>query len=168
MTDRTLVLIRHAKAVAAAASDEVRPLADRGRRDALAAGRWLTELSVTPDLVVVSPATRARETWECIAEVVTSVDRRVDDRIYDNTVDDLLDVVADVPDEVASLALVGHNPSMHGLAITLDDGDGDRAAQAAIRDGYPTCGIAVFDVRGTWSQLRAGAATLRAFEAPRG
>ena len=41
MTDRRLVLIRHAKAEATGSSDSVRALAARGRRDAPAIGRWL-------------------------------------------------------------------------------------------------------------------------------
>lgn len=118
--------------------------------------------------MVVSPAIRARETWDCIAETVTGDERRVDDRIYENTVADLLDVISDVPEEIATLVLVGHNPSMHGLAVTLDDGNGDRDSQAAIRSDYPTCGISVFDVRRDWAELATGGATLRAFEAPRG
>jgi phosphohistidine phosphatase len=168
MSQRVLVLIRHAKAVADAPTDAERPLAGRGHRDAEAAGHWLAEREIAPDLAVVSPAVRAQETWDEIATTVAARDRWTDKRIYDNSVDDLLAVVADVPDDMATLVLVGHNPSMHALAVTLDDGAGDPDGQAAIRDGYPTCGIAVFDVAVGWPDLASGDATLRAFAAPRG
>ena len=45
--------------------DRKRPLTDRGRRDATAAGRWLR--AHRPDVVVCSTAERARETWAVAA-----------------------------------------------------------------------------------------------------
>ena len=138
MSGRVLVLIRHAKAVADAPSDVQRPLAGRGHRDAAAAGKWLAELGITPDLVVTSQAVRARETWEEIGLASAVQDVQIDERIYENTVADLLAVITDVTDDVQTLALVGHNPSMHGLAITLADGNGDQEAESAIRSDYPT------------------------------
>ncbi|HVU60380.1 MAG TPA: histidine phosphatase family protein [Mycobacteriales bacterium] len=167
MINRTLVLIRHAKAEPTADSDTLRPLAPRGRRDAEAAGRWLADLAVSPGLALVSTAVRAQQTWEGIAGAFPSAPMRSEPRIYDNTVEALLAIISEVPDEVESLVLVGHNPSMHGLAITLDDGDGHEAAQAALHDGYPTCAITVFDVACGWSDLAYGAARIRAFAAPR-
>ncbi|HVT64178.1 MAG TPA: histidine phosphatase family protein [Mycobacteriales bacterium] len=164
----TLVLIRHAKAMPEAPSDIQRRLAGRGKRDAAAAGQWLADLGIAPDLVVISPATRAQETWDAISATVTAKVRRTDDRIYSNTVRELREVIADTADDVQTLVLVGHNPSMHGLAITLSDGAGDPEAEIAIRADYPTCGIAVFDADGEWLDLELGDATIRAFEVPRG
>lgn len=168
MADRVLLVVRHAKAVADAATDAQRPLAGRGHRDAAAAGRWLAELGIAPDLAVVSPATRAQETWSGIAAALGGHDRTTDARLYENTVVDLLAVIGDVDDHVETLAIVGHNPSTHGLAVRLDDGSGSAEASAAIRSDYPTCGIAVFDVTTGWRDLESASATLRAFEAPRG
>lgn len=168
MTARTLVLIRHAKAVQDAPTDVQRPLADRGHRDATAAGRLLSELSVVFDRVVVSPAVRTRETWEDISANSPARAIEFDDRIYENTVDDLLAVIAGTPDDVATLALVGHNPATHGLALSLSDGDGDPDGEIAIRRGYPTCGIAIFDITTAWTELGSGDATLRTFIASRG
>lgn len=167
MTRRVLLLVRHAKAVAAAATDAQRPLADRGRRDARAAGKWLAGIGIMPDLAVVSPAVRARETWAEIGQALEGHELQVDERIYENTVADLLAVIADVPEDVVTLALVGHNPSMHGLAVTLDDGNGDADGCAAIRSDYPTCAVALFDVPSSWPALASGSATLREFAVPR-
>jgi phosphohistidine phosphatase len=166
---RTLLLVRHAKAVPDGATDAERRLAPRGLRDARAAGRWLVERRLIPDYVVVSPARRAAQTWDTLALELGSVPHVVTDRgIYDNTVEALLAVVHEIPDEAATLALVGHNPSMHGLALTLADAAGDPDALADLAQGYPTSGIAVLDVPVGWSDLMAGGATLRAFAAPRG
>lgn len=161
-------MIRHAKAVQDAATDSERPLAERGHLDAAAAGLWLAELGIAPDLAVVSPAVRARETWDAISATAAATETRSDGRIYENTVEELLAVVGEVSEDVATLALVGHNPSMHGLAVTLDDGNGDEQARAEIHGGYPTCAITVFDVARSWSDLAHGDATIRTFAAPRG
>jgi phosphohistidine phosphatase SixA len=48
MAGRTLVLVRHAKAVPDAATDAQRELAGRGGRDAEAAGRWPAEEEIAP------------------------------------------------------------------------------------------------------------------------
>ena len=149
-------------------SDVQRRLASRGRRDATAAGQWRAGLGIAPDLVVISPATRAQETWDAIAPALPAKVRRTDNRIYDNTTRDLRDVISETTDDIQTLVLVGHNPSMHGLAITLSDGEGEPQAEIGIRSDYPTCGIAVFDAEGSWLDLDLGTATIRAFEAPRG
>ena len=46
---RRLVVIRHAKAEAVAASDHARTLTHRGRRDAAEAGLWARAAGVLPD-----------------------------------------------------------------------------------------------------------------------
>jgi phosphohistidine phosphatase len=164
-----LVLIRHAKAAQDGASDEARVLAPRGASDAGAVGRWLAEQGVAPDLVVVSPARRARQTWEAAtASLGGAPSVRIDARIYDNTVEALLSVLNDIDESVTTLGIVGHNPSMHALAVSLDNGHGDAPSRAALAEAYPTSGIVVFDVDGAWSELAPRGASLRDFAVPRG
>jgi len=63
LIDRTLVLLRHSKAVPPESMpDFERPLADRGRADARAAGRYLVAEGIEADLVLCSPSQRTRET----------------------------------------------------------------------------------------------------------
>jgi phosphohistidine phosphatase len=165
MTTRRLVLIRHAKA-AAEGVDRDRPLAERGMAEAPAIGRWLTERHVVPDRVVLSPARRARQTWElAAAELASSTKPVLDERVYGNTVDDLLDVVHETPAEIATLAIVGHNPGIQDLAIALDDGRGDSAERGEMARKYRTSGVAVFVVEDSWAEARTG--TLDSFTAPR-
>jgi phosphohistidine phosphatase len=169
MAARRLVLIRHAKAVQGGADDHARPLADRGRADSAAIGRWLSEADVMPDLVVVSTALRASETWELAATELASPPNVIDDaRIYVNTVEVLLEIIHAVPDSIRTVALVGHNPSFAELATGLDDGAGDSDARATMARSYPTSGVACFDVAASWQDLALGAATLTSFVAPRG
>jgi phosphohistidine phosphatase len=158
MTERTLILLRHAKSDwSSGEADPDRPLADRGRRQAPDTGRWLAANVDGIGLVVVSPAVRARSTWELVAaELAAPPPTRVDDRLYDASADELLAVVRDLPDDVATAVLVGHNPGFEDLASLLS-GTSTRLTTSA---------LAVLTVPGSWSAAAAGASELRAVGRP--
>lgn len=163
------MLVRHAKSETDGATDCDRSLAARGRTDAPAIGRWLAQHALVPDRIVVSPARRARQTWDlAAAEVAAAPDPVLDERVYGNTVEDLLEVLRDTPAEVETLVLVGHNPSMEQLSLALDDGRGQAAARHELAQKYPTSGVAVFAVNGSWAAIGPGGGTLASFAAPRG
>jgi len=163
------VLVRHAKSVTGGAADSERPLAGRGVADAPAIGRWLAERALVPDRVVVSPARRARQTWELAgAELAAAPEPVLDERVYDNTGESLLAVLRETPAGVGTLVLVGHNPSMEQLALALDDGRGQAEARHALAQKYPTSAVAVFTVDGEWAAVGAGDGTLASFALPRG
>src|SRR5215207_3637769 len=129
VTTRQLLLIRHAKS-GEGAVDRDRPLAERGVAEAPAIGRWLTRRGIVPDRVVVSPARRARQTWElAAAELGQAASPVFDERVYRNTVEDLLEIVGETAAEVTTLVIVGHNPAIQDLAIDFDDGRGDDAGR---------------------------------------
>lgn len=165
VTTRQLVLVRHAKA-GEGAVDRDRPLADRGVAEAPAIGQWLAQRRIAADRVVVSPARRARQTWDLAAvELGRAAAPVLDERIYRNTVEDLLEIVRETAAEVTTLVIVGHNPGIQDLAIALDDGRGDDAGRRELTTKYRTGGVAVFDISGPWSEVRS--ATLTDFAAPR-
>lgn len=139
-------LLRHGKAESGFGMPDLhRPLAERGRRDSEAAGRALAEAGEAVAYAVVSPAARAQETWQCFAAgYAAEVPHSTDHRIYDNTVEDLLAVVAETPDDVDTVLLVGHNPSIAGLAESWDDGDNFTA-------GFATATLATFELAGEWA-----------------
>ncbi|MGL5849545.1 MAG: SixA phosphatase family protein, partial [Phycicoccus sp.] len=63
--DRTLILLRHAKAEEGDAErDHERELTARGRRDARAAGAWLHEHGIGVDEVLCSTSERTQQTAE--------------------------------------------------------------------------------------------------------
>jgi phosphohistidine phosphatase len=165
VTKRQLILIRHAKS-GDGAVDRDRALADRGVAEAPAVGRWLAQRRIAPDRVVVSPARRARQTWElAAAELGPTVEPAHDDRVYRNTVEDLLEIIRETPAEVTTLAIVGHNPGIQELAIALDDGRGDESGHRKLTTKYATSGVAIFDVSDSWAVVRSG--TLTSFATPR-
>ncbi|MFE4467223.1 SixA phosphatase family protein [Leifsonia sp. NPDC056824] len=153
-SERTLILLRHAKSDWSGALPDIeRPLAERGNAQAPLAGRWLASHGGVIDLAIVSPAQRARETWQLAsAELDPAPPVRFDERVYAASADELLSVVRETPDEARTLILVGHNPGMEQLASLLADDE------VILR----TAGIAEFGVSGRWSGLDARSSALRA------
>jgi phosphohistidine phosphatase len=152
-TRHTLVVLRHAKSDWSTGHDDHdRPLADRGRRQAAEAGRWLAGSGPDLDLVVRSPATRAGSTWDLVAAQLSTVPAvRVDDRVYAASLDDLLTVLAELPEDAATTVLVGHNPGLEELVEHLT-GEPVR---------MPTSAVAVVDVPGRWSGVADVVCALR-------
>lgn len=150
------MLLRHSKTEPRRDDDYSRRLTARGRDDATQVRRWLTEQGLRPDRVVVSTSLRARETWT-FASVGDAVPE-YDDRVYEASVADLREVVDETPHDVATLVLVGHNPSMEQLAWALDDTD---EARDRTNRGMRSSGIAVFELS-AWTDEHG---TLVAFEA---
>jgi phosphohistidine phosphatase len=161
-----LLLIRHAQA-ADAPTDRARPLTDSGVRRATAIGSWLLRAGYVPDRVLVSPAVRAAQTWAAAAaSLAPDLAPIVDDRIYDNTVEAVLGAITETPEDVRTLIVVGHNPSVGELAFALDDGDGNPDAQRQLQAGFPTGAVAVFRAATAFSDLGHAGATLEDFAVP--
>ncbi|WP_246050919.1 SixA phosphatase family protein [Nocardioides guangzhouensis] len=166
---RVLVIIRHAKAEPSAATDHERRLTDAGRADAGEAGDWLAGFGVVPDRVLVSSAARTRDTWESLAEgAAYAVEPVFDDSLYAAGPETALDLLRETSDEVTTLLVIGHNPTMAFLAQMLEDGEGDAGASSAMAEGFPTTAVAVLAHDGSWAELEMSGATLRAFHVGRG
>lgn len=168
--DKTLVLMRHAKAEQGAGKpDHDRELSARGGRDAASAGRWLHDEALLPDLVICSTAVRTRQTWEHAchggAEAEFVEFRR---GVYLGGSEQVLETVREEGGDVAQVLVVGHHPTMANLASLLTDGDGSREAHERLAEGFATSGMAVLQVSGDWADLGLGAATLRRFHVSRG
>jgi len=167
---RRLVVLRHAKSARPeGVPDHRRPLAPRGLRDAPAAGRALVEADLLPDLALCSTAVRARQTWQLAsAEWGTPPPVRYEPRLYAADVPALLDVVRETPPEVETLLLVGHNPGLEDLVLTLA-GDGLDDTLDRLRVKFPTSAVAALAWHATgWPALAPGAALLTWFTVPRG
>lgn len=167
---RRLIVLRHAKSARpGGVTDHERPLAPRGRRDAPAAGRALAEADCLPGLALCSTAVRARRTWElAAAQWGTPPPVRYDPRLYAAGVPELLAVVHETPADVETLLLVGHNPGLEDLVLTLA-GDGLDDTLDRVREKFPTCAVAVLSWRGAdWRDLAPGTALLTSVTVPRG
>ena len=158
MSERTLILLRHAKSDwSGDESDRLRPLAKRGRRQAPDAGRWLAANIDSIDLAVVSPARRARDTWGLVAAELDMPPRtRIDDRVYAASGHELLSIVRDLSDDIETAVLVGHNPGIEKVASHLS---GERLPMT-------TSALAVITIAGSWSTAAHHSAALRASGRP--
>lgn len=145
---RTLILMRHAKAVkgSEAPSDKARRLAPRGQRDAEAAGEALAANGLTPQVALISSAARTRETAD-IALKHVAAERRDEDALYHASAQGIWD--AFTASEAESVIVVGHNPGMAELVTTLiaQAHDGSRAARD-LAGHVPTAAFAAFEIRG--------------------
>ena len=165
---RRLLLMRHAKAEPYGPTDRDRPLTRTGRRDAAVVGRWLAEQGLVVDHALVSAAARSIETCEEVrATARFTVDPDVRADLYAAEAEQILTAISEVPAAVRSLLYVGHNPGVESLAAALA-GAGDRKAMRTLLTGFPTSGVAVYDVPVPWRELREGAARLVDFYVGRG
>jgi phosphohistidine phosphatase len=157
-----LVVMRHAKAVAEAATDRARPLSRRGRADAADAGRWLARQGFVPDLALVSTAVRTRQTWDAVRSAI-GADILADyhDALYGAGPEDVIETLHLVPESTAAAIVIGHNPTISWLAHSLDDGEGT-GDRDPVEQGFPTSALAVFDFDGEWGQVGRGQGRLLA------
>ncbi len=131
---KQLVLLRHGKSDwDAGAPDRERPLAPRGVRAARTMGQLLTRAGQAPDLVVTSPAVRARTTAELAAEAGGwAADIIIETPLYAFGPEGVVDVVRRTPDDVDNLLIVGHEPTWSGLAELLTGADVRVATATAV------------------------------------
>jgi phosphohistidine phosphatase len=124
---------------------------------------------LVPDRVVVSPARRTQETWALLAKAFAEGPNVVtDEHVYEASAEILIDVIGKTH-EGRSLLVVGHNPSLHDLAVQLT-GSGNAPAREQLSENLPTSGLVVIDLQLVrWSQLQPHpqAGPLERFVTPR-
>ena len=144
-----LILMRHAEAdpVRGAGGDRGRTLSARGRIDAAAMGRALAARGWRPDLALVSPARRTRQTWDLLHDAFGDVQIRDDEALFNGGAQVLRQLVADAEDEAGCLMVVAHNPGVHVLAVEyLIEGAASPSALDRMSSGFPPGAAAVFAV----------------------
>jgi len=166
---RRLMLLRHAKTERAEPGqrDHDRKLLKRGRADAPVIGAYMAHHGLIPDLALVSPATRAQETWALIAPAFDKAPRMVsDERIYNAGPEKLMAVIGETR-KAHSVVVVGHNPGLHELAMLLI-ASGDVEMREQLNEKLPTSGLVVialpFD---DWALLHPHAGRLERLVTPR-
>lgn len=167
--ERTLLLLRHAKSSwdDPACDDFERPLAGRGRRAAPLIGRYMAERGWLPEMAIVSPALRTRQTWDLVAAELPCVpDLAFDETIYEAAPTAILGAVRQVPDRVSTLLVVGHNPGLEGLAEALASPASNEVALQRLASKYPTGALAAFILNTNWAGLDRHTARLTDFITP--
>jgi len=152
---KTLLLLRHAKSSRddPALRDFDRPLNDRGKEDAKLMGRYVRRKKIFIDVIVSSPAKRARRTSELFLKAADAPTEPVfDERIYEASAHQLLRVVSEIDSAHQTVLLVGHNPGFEDLLTSLTD----RAAR------MPTASLACIDLSvDKWQEIAPRSGELR-------
>jgi len=160
---RRLYVLRHAKSSwdDPGERDHERPLAARGRRAVKLLAQYVQDNQIRPELVLCSTARRAVETLD---GVDPPGERSIESLLYGAGCDQMLERLRQVPAERRSVMVVGHNPALQVLVLSLarsgewlDD----------IRRKYPTGALATLEFAVPWSQLEAGTAELTGFVRPK-
>lgn len=160
---KTLYIVRHAKSSweDPLLDDFARPLNDRGKRDAPKMAKRMKEKSILPDLMMTSPARRAKSTCKRMAEIFKYDEEKIrtERELYLASSQQILNTIRGVKDKHQSLLIVGHNPGLTEFVNAL-------AAQTFAN--IPTCGVAAFEiVTDSWKDLKPGMGKLLFYDFPR-
>ena len=151
---KTLMLLRHAKSSwdETGLRDFDRPLASRGKRDAPRMGKALAERGPVPDLIISSPAARAKATVEAFVKAAGfNLAPQFEGSIYDAATGELMKLVRQLPDDRSTVLLVGHNPGFEDMVARLT-GSYER---------MPTCALACIELPvDSWQAVEDGQGSL--------
>lgn len=141
-------------------SDIDRPLNKRGKRDAPFMGKILAEKGIKPDLIISSPAKRAKRTALAIAEEIGYPESKIeyDENIYESSSRELLEIVQSIDEKHNTVMIFGHNPGftmLHNYLCTH------------YIDNIPTSGIVGLEFNSGWNEISKNSATFLFFEYPK-
>ncbi|WP_309496511.1 histidine phosphatase family protein [Sulfurovum sp.] len=122
MIKKTLYIARHAKSSwkDMSLSDFERPLNARGKRDAPFMANLLKEKGIRPELILSSPAKRAKKTAKHY-HITLGGELQFDESIYEASSMSLFDLLQEALQKVDSVMIVGHNPELTALNDMLSD-----------------------------------------------
>ncbi len=162
-----LYILRHAKSSwkTEGLDDFHRPLNARGRKAAPAIGNYMQQHSIFPDLILCSAAVRARETLDLVlASLEGDPAVEIDEGLYLAGAGTLLDRLRRLDDGPDSVMVIGHNPGLHDLALSLAAPDTQQVPVAK----YPTAALTELRFSGRrWSDIAPGTGDVVRFVAPR-
>ena len=161
----TVVWMRHGKSSwDQPVTDERRQLAARGRANATVAGELLVSRGVRFDLVIHSPAERARETWQYVSQAgVSAAEVREEIALYEDDADEIVRLVAD--SAAGTILVIGHAPSI-AEAVEVSATREASKAWAAFDIKYPTSAMATVEADSA-ADLAGGKGRLVDFVVPR-
>lgn len=165
-----LMLMRHAKSAPQepGLSDFDRPLNPKGRKSSIAMGTFMAERGMAPARILCSSAQRSRETLALLLpHLAADLDLCIARRLYHADGQGYLEAMRDYGATEPSLLVIGHNPAIQDIAQILAP-LGDAPGLRAIKEKYPTGGVAVVDFDAPrWADIGPGAGRLISFHTPR-
>lgn len=155
-TEFQIILIRHSKAESdeLVFSDRERRLTKSGRKDAEKSGDYLASLSISPDLILTSPAQRAIETAQRISTSISYPEEkiRISEVLYSGDAGLQINLIRQTRSEIRQLIIIGHNPMISDLLTWLTGSSGW---------SLPTSGIAGIRFESSdWNSIQPGSGTI--------
>lgn len=158
---KTLFIMRHAKSSWDNPdwSDFARPLNHRGLDAAPLMGEVMKKNDFDPEIIISSPAMRAKQTAGLVKESAGfRAAIKFDERIYEASPLRLLEVVSDIEDHYDSAMIVGHNPGFENLVRIL----------TGKIEAMPTAALAIVDLEiDSWNEINSETGDLRKMFRPK-
>ncbi|ADN08708.1 SixA phosphatase family protein [Sulfurimonas autotrophica] len=158
---KTLYIIRHAKSSWKDLNldDFERPLNKRGKNDAPQMSKRLKQQGIYPDIILSSPAKRAKQTAKAIAKEISYDEKiRYIEDIYEASPNTLENILHSLDDKYETVFLIGHNPGLNMLVEKYVD----------FEENIPTGGVVSikFDTK-EWKNISRKYAELLWFDYPK-
>lgn len=158
---KKLYIIRHAKSSwkDETLNDFERPLSKRGKSNAPMMGARLKKKGVMPDIIISSPAKRAKSTAEIIAKEIGYKKKVLfDENIYESSVEELRKILTALDDKNSTAFLFGHNPELNMLVDYY----------VKFYENIPTCGVVeIAFACDKWTDIEPKNAKLLSFDYPK-
>lgn len=158
---KTLFVLRHAKSSwdYPHLSDFERPLNGRGKKTAPFMGKLMRSRDLVPEVVISSPAERAKQTAKLVKDAGQfEAEILFDQRIYEAGSNNLLYIIGEIADEYDAAMIVGHNPGFEGIVRIL----------AGEYRRMPTAALAVIELDiESWSTIKPDCGSLREILIPK-
>lgn len=145
---KKLIIIRHAKSSwkDLKLNDFDRPLNKRGKENLKTMSKFFSEKYSLPDLILSSPAERAKATAIGFAEKLKYEKDKIIflDDLYMADEEEIAEILSKQNDDVNSIALFGHNPGLTDFVNLFSD---------SFIDNIPTCGIVLLKMNNSWKEI---------------
>lgn len=158
---KKLYILRHAKSSwdNPILADFERPLNERGITTAEFMGKLLLKNDYQADLIVSSPAVRAKETANIVKKAANfPADIRFEENIYEASPQTLLKIIAELKENLQAVMIIGHNPGLEGLIKIL----------TSESQSLPTAGLAIIELNiGNWKEIKPESGKLQELLRPK-
>lgn len=136
-----------------------RPLNKRGKSDAPFMAQKLNYKNIHPDIIISSPAKRAKSTAKAFKDILEFKDKiKFDDSLYDADLCDIEKVIKNIDDRYTTSFVFSHNPAINEFA----------QKHLNIDENIPTCGITGVEFRcKEWKDALKSAKKLLLFDYPK-
>ena len=144
-----VTIIRHAKSSWTSVDDFERPLDNKGLDDAKIMGNVLADKKNNLDVIISSSANRAITTAKIIAgQIKFKNEIQKEEYIYGASSEKLFHMITKLDNNINSIALVGHNPTLHILSENLTNKKFTK---------FPACSIVhISFIVDSWNKIHLG------------